>query len=346
MAILVTGGAGYVGSHCVKQLLEQGYDVVVLDNLSTGYKHFALNPAEGREMSRFARLIEGNIADRSLLVDTIQTHRISAVMHFAASCYVGESVTDPQKYYANNIEGSLQVLSAMRECGINQFIFSSSCAVYGVPETLPLTEDHPLKPISPYGFTKRVVEEMLQDFSRAYGFKYVSFRYFNAAGADSNGTLGECHEPETHLIPLSLQVAARRRSEIGIYGTDYETPDGTCIRDYVHVNDIAQAHLLGLRYLESGGASQVFNLGSETGYSVREIISACERVTGVTIPVVKASRRIGDPSHLVASAHKVREMLGWQPLRSSLDEMIQSAWQWEQRCSGLKSVSNSVSKSL
>lgn len=321
MTILVTGGAGYIGSHCVQQLLQQGTPVLVYDNLSTGFEELVMVPPSD--------FIRGDIQDTRLLVDVMRTRGVTAVMHFAGSCYVGESVEKPEIYYRNNFYGSLQMLSAMREAGVKRFIFSSTCATYGHPQVLPLAEDHPLAPVNPYGLTKRAVEGMLSDFSAAYGLQYVSFRYFNAAGADPGGRTGECHDPETHLIPLVLQTAAGERSHITILGTDYPTPDGTCIRDYVHVNDIALAHILGLSYLEDGGPSTVFNLGSETGHSVREIISACEKVTGRSIPVVEGERRPGDPPRLVASAKKIRSQLGWKPTFDSLERIIETAWQWE-----------------
>ncbi len=320
--VLVSGGAGYIGSHCVRRLLGQGRKVVVVDNLSTGDVRFL-------QQTPF---VQGDIRNQDLLLDTFRTYGVTAVMHFAASCYVGESVSDPQKYYDNNVFGTLQLLSAMRAAGISHCIFSSSCAVYGDPQYLPLDENHRLHPVNPYGFTKRVVEEMLKDFARAYpAFRYVSLRYFNAAGADPDGCLGEAHEPETHLIPLILQVASGRREAIQIYGTDYDTPDGTCIRDYIHIDDIALAHLKSLNYLEQNGDSAVFNIGTEHGYSVRQMIDACRRVTGKAIAVQEASRRPGDPPALVASARKIRETLNWVPQYQDLDAIIQTAWQWEQQ---------------
>lgn len=317
--ILVTGGAGYIGSHCVKQMINHQRRVVVLDNLSTGYGQFIFGDL----------FIEGDISDTDLVSRILKEYDIGAVMHFAAHAYVGESVEDPEKYYRNNVGGTLSLLSAMKANRVRQLIFSSSCAVYGVPETVPITEDLPLNPINPYGFTKRVVEEMLSDFSRAYGLKYVSLRYFNAAGADSEGELGEAHEPETHLIPLVFQAIQGRREYIAVYGTDYETPDGTCIRDYIHIDDIAKAHRLSLEYLEQGGKSDVFNIGTEQGHSVHEIIQACERVAGRRPHVVEAKRRPGDPPVLVASSEKIRRVLGWEPDYKSLDAIIKTAWDWE-----------------
>ncbi len=319
-SILVTGGAGYIGSHCVRQLLDAGWRVVILDNLSTGYREFVLSED----------FVEGSILDKSLVSRVLKEYGIEAVMHFAAFAYVGESVDEPEKYYMNNVYGTLQLLAAMRESGVGRFIFSSSCATYGIPMHLPLTEEHPLSPVNPYGFTKRVVEQMLADYSHAYGLRYVSLRYFNAAGADGGGRLGECHEPETHLIPLVLQAASGQRPNVTVFGTDYDTRDGTCVRDYIHVNDLGRAHLLALEYLQQGGTSQVFNLGSETGYTVREVIAACERIAGCRVPVVEGERRPGDPAALVASSEKIRRVLGWHPQCSTLDAMIETAWQWEQ----------------
>lgn len=321
MSILVTGGAGYIGSHCVHQLMSEGRSVVVYDNLTTGFKLLIRSP----------QFVQGDTRDRQHLAQVMKDYGVTAVMHFAASCYVGDSVQNPQFYYDNNVYGTLQLLAAMRDAEVEQIIFSSTCATYGVPQSVPLDETHSLNPINPYGMTKRTVEAMLSDFSLAYGLQYVSFRYFNAAGADPGGEIGECHDPETHLIPLVLQTASGQRPHITIYGTDYPTPDGTCIRDYIHVNDIAQAHLLGLSYLEQGGTSTVFNIGSEHGYSVREMISACEQVTGQRIAIQEGERRPGDPPRLVASAAKIKSTLGWRPAFTDLSAIIQTAWQWEQK---------------
>ncbi|MBX2860458.1 MAG: UDP-glucose 4-epimerase GalE [Vampirovibrio sp.] len=329
MTILVTGGAGYIGSHCVQHLMSHGHSVVVFDDLSTGYERFVLSP----------HFVKGNTRDKALLVKTIQDFHVTAVMHFAASCYVGESVNEPGKYYGNNVYGTLQLLDAMRETKVSQLVFSSTCATYGVPQTLPLTEEHPLNPISPYGKTKRIVEMMMEDYSLAYGLNYVALRYFNAAGADSTGKLGEAHEPETHLIPLVLQTATGKRKNIQIFGTDYDTPDGTCIRDYIHIVDIAEAHRLALTYLTAGNSSDVFNLGTGHGFSVREIIQACEQITGKPIAVVEAPRRPGDPAKLVANAAKANKVLGWKPAFGELTEIIRTAWQWEQQVTELPSLS-------
>ncbi len=319
--VLVTGGAGYIGSHCVRQLLGQGWRAVVLDDFSTGFKDLLISD----------EWVEGSTLDKRRVKQILRDYDISAVMHFAACAYVGESVENPEKYYENNVQGTLRLLSAMREEGVNQFIFSSSCATYGVPNQLPLTEDHPLNPVNPYGFTKRVVEQMLADFSVAYDLNYVSLRYFNAAGADPGGQLGECHDPETHLIPLILQVATGERENITVFGTDYDTKDGTCVRDYIHINDIGKAHLLALKYLQGGGTSDVFNIGTEVGNTVREVILACEKVTGKSITMVVGERRPGDPPALVASAEKIRRILKWEPEYTDLESIVETAWAWEQK---------------
>lgn len=318
-SVLVTGGAGYIGSHCVRVLEERGYSVVVLDNLSTGFEPFV-----GK-----TPFVRADILDRETVASVLREYAVETVMHFAASAYVGESVTHPEAYYRNNVVGTLSLLSAMRDAGVGQLVFSSTCAVYGAPEVIPITESLPLLPVNPYGFTKRVVERMLADFSAAYGLRYVSLRYFNAAGAHPSGEIGECHEPETHLIPLVLQAALGKRSAIQIFGTDYDTSDGTCIRDYIHILDIADAHLLALDYLMAGGVSDVFNLGNGKGYSVREVIAVAEQVTGCQIPVTEAGRRRGDPPVLVACADKARARLGWHPVYDELLPVIETAWAWE-----------------
>lgn len=323
--ILVTGGSGYIGSHCVKALLDAGRRVLVVDNLCTGYQRLTVS-------DDFAAV---NILNRDALLKALKKHEISAVMHFAAHAYVGESVTDPEKYYNNNVIGTHTLLSVMRELGISQLIFSSTCAVYGNPQKLPLTEEHPLDPVNPYGMTKRVVEAMLHDYSQAYGLRYVSLRYFNAAGADPGGRLGECHNPETHLIPLVLQTASGRQPHVTVFGTDYDTPDGTCIRDYIHIADIAKAHLMSLQYIESNEQSNIFNVGTEHGYSVRQIIDTCEKITGKKIKIVNGERRPGDPAILVAGAEKIKKILGWQPDFQNLDAIIETAWRWEQSEAGI-----------
>ncbi|NBD15060.1 MAG: UDP-glucose 4-epimerase GalE [Cyanobacteria bacterium] len=322
--ILVTGGAGYIGSHTVLALQAKGYDVVILDNLVYGHQDIVENNLK-------AELIVGDTSDRALLDQIFQTREIAAVMHFAAYAYVGESVTNPAKYYHNNVFGSLTLLEAMQNAGIDKFVFSSTCATYGVPETVPIPETHPQNPINPYGASKLMVERILQDFDTAYNLKSVIFRYFNAAGADPYGQAGEDHNPETHLIPLILLAALGKRDAIKIFGTDYPTRDGTCIRDYIHVTDLAQAHVLGLEYLLAGGASEIFNLGNGNGFTVREMIATAKAVTEKDFTVEEADRRPGDPPMLVGSSEKARQILNWQPEYSDLKQIIGHAWQWHQK---------------
>ncbi len=322
--ILVTGGAGYIGSHAVLALKNAGYEVIVLDNLSNGHRELVEEVLQ-------VKFIVGDMSDRSLLDNIFSTHNITAVMHFAAYIAVGESVTDPAKYYHNNVAGTLTLLEAMLAASVNKFIFSSTCALYGVPKFVPLTEEHPQDPISPYATSKWMVERILSDFDTAYNLKSVRFRYFNAAGADPNGLLGEDHEPETHLIPLVLLTAFGKRESILIFGTDYPTTDGTCIRDYIHVTDLAQAHILGLEYLLKGGESEVFNLGNGSGFSVREVIETAKEVTGKEIKIEERDRRPGDPPILVGSSDKATKVLGWRPEYPNLKEIISHAWQWHQR---------------
>ncbi|MBD2131598.1 MAG: UDP-glucose 4-epimerase GalE [Sphaerospermopsis kisseleviana] len=322
--ILVTGGAGYIGSHAVKALLQAGYQVLILDNLVYGHRDLV-------EQVLQVKLIEGDIEDRPLLDHLFQTHKIEAVMHFSAYAYVGESVTDPDKYYRNNVVATLTLLEAMLAASIKKFVFSSTCATYGVPKFIPITEDHPQNPINPYGATKLMVERILSDFDVAYGLKSVCFRYFNAAGADPSGLLGEDHNPETHLIPLVLQTALGQRQSISIFGTDYPTADGTCIRDYIHVSDLADAHILGLEYLLKGGESNVFNLGNGNGFSVREVIAAAQEVTGINISVQECDRRPGDPPSLIGSSEKARKILGWQPIYPDIKDIVTHAWNWHQK---------------
>jgi UDP-glucose 4-epimerase len=323
--ILVVGGAGYVGSHTVRQLVREGFPVMVLDNLVHGHRELVLG----------IKLIEGDLEDTRLLERVFAEYPIEAVMHFAAYCYVGESVIDPSKYYQNNVASTLNLLKTMIKANVRKFIFSSTCATYGVPLKLPLTEDHPQNPINPYGATKMMVERMLSDFDLAYGFKSISFRYFNAAGADPEGDIGEWHTPETHLIPLVLDVAAGRREAVQIYGTDYTTPDGTCIRDYIHVTDIAIAHMLGLKYLMAEEASEVFNLGNGTGFSVREVVRTVEEVTSRKINVIETVRRLGDPPVLVGSSEKARRGLGWERKFPELQSIVETAWKWHRRLAGI-----------
>ncbi|MBS9384119.1 MAG: UDP-glucose 4-epimerase GalE [Dolichospermum sp. BR01] len=322
-SILVTGGAGYIGSHTVLALKQAGYEVVILDNLVYGHRDLV-------EQVLRVELIEGDTSDRLLLDNLFQSRNFAAVMHFSAYAYVGESVTDPAKYYRNNVLGTLTLLESMLAASIKNFVFSSTCATYGVPNFIPITEDHPQNPINPYGATKLMVERILTDFDVAYNFKSVRFRYFNAAGANPQGLLGEDHHPETHLIPLVLQTALGQREAISIFGTDYPTPDGTCIRDYIHVNDLADAHILGLEYLLNGGESEVFNLGNGNGFSVREVIAAAEDVTGMVISVQECDRRIGDPPALIGTSEKARKILNWQPQYPGIKDIVSHAWQWHQ----------------
>ncbi|KAF3884384.1 MULTISPECIES: UDP-glucose 4-epimerase GalE [Nostocales] len=322
--ILVTGGAGYIGSHTVLALKLAGFDVIVLDNLVYGHRDLV-------EQVLQVKLIEGDTNDQALLNNLFKTHDIAAVMHFSAYAYVGESVTDPAKYYRNNVTGTLTLLEAMLAASVKKFVFSSTCATYGVPQVVPIPEDHPQNPINPYGATKLMVERILSDFDAAYDFKSVRFRYFNAAGAHPQGLLGEDHNPETHLIPLVLLAAMGKRESISVFGTDYPTPDGTCIRDYIHVTDLADAHVLGLEYLLKGGNSEVFNLGNGNGFSVKEVIDTAKTVTGKDIKVVECDRRPGDPPSLIGSGEKARKILGWNPQYSSIENIIAHAWQWHQK---------------
>ena len=324
MTILVTGGAGYIGSHSVLALQQAGYEVIVLDNLVYGHQDLV-------ERVLKTKLIVGDTSDRSLLQQIFHDHQIDAVMHFAAYAYVGESVTKPAKYYQNNVVGTLTLLEAMVEADINKFVFSSTCATYGVPETVPITEEQPQNPINPYGKTKLMVEQILQDFDLAYDFRSVCLRYFNAAGADPEGMVGEDHTPETHLIPLVLQTALGHRESISIYGTDYDTTDGSCIRDYIHVTDLAQAHILALKYLLNGGSSDVFNLGNGNGFSVKQVIDTARQVTQKEIKATECDRRAGDPPILVGSGEKAKQILGWKPQYSGLEDIITHAWQWHQK---------------
>lgn len=326
-SILVTGGAGYIGSHTVKALQASGYEVIIFDNLVYGHRDIVEN-------SLGAKLIVGDLKDLSLLNRVFANHSIEAVIHFAAFAYVGESVTEPAKYYSNNFVGTLTLLEAMRAASVNKIVFSSTCATYGVPNEVPIPENHPQNPINPYGKTKLMVEQMLADFAQAYDLRSVCFRYFNAAGADPEGLLGEDHKPETHLIPLVLLTALGKRDAISIFGTDYPTDDGTCVRDYIHVTDLAQAHVLGLKYLLDGNKSEVFNLGNGNGFSVREVIEAAKEVTGREIKVLECDRRPGDPPALVGGSERAREILGWQPEYADIKKIIAHAWQWHQKRHG------------
>lgn len=316
MKFLVVGGAGYIGSHMVKHLLLAGHQVVVADVM----------PAHSGVV-----WVNLDIADRPALDALFASHRFDAVFHFASFIQVGESVSDPGKYYQNNVAATLCLLQAMMQADVRQLVFSSTAAVYGDPQYVPIDEAHPKAPINPYGRSKWMVEQMLEDFDRAYGLRSVCLRYFNAAGADPDGMLGECHEPETHLIPLILQAASGRRPAVTVFGRDYSTSDGTCIRDYIHVNDLASAHALAIDYLQAGGASTAFNLGNGEGFSVEQVIAAARSVTGRSINVIEAGRRAGDPPSLVADASKARQILGWHTQYPLLDDILGHAWNWEQQ---------------
>ncbi len=318
MTILVTGGAGYVGSHTVKKLKEKGYSLVVYDNLSSGH----------REALEGVPFVEGDLLDGKLLSHTFCSFRVTDVIHFAGLSIVGESMLQPDKYYLNNVVGTLTLLNTMLAHKARRIIFSSSAAVYGEAEGVPILEECPRNPANIYGQTKAIVEKILEDYGKAYGLGYVSLRYFNACGADESGSIGEDHRPETHLIPLVLQTALKKREEICIFGEDYATKDGTCIRDYIHVNDLADAHLLAMEHLRSDRVSDVFNLGNGNGFSVREVINTAAEVTGTVISSETAPRRIGDPEVLVAGSAKARDILGWRPKYTELRKMIETAWQW------------------
>jgi UDP-glucose-4-epimerase GalE len=315
LIVLVTGGAGYIGSHAARALRRKGHEVVIYDNLSTGHASLA----------RGFELVEGDIADTSKMSSTLR--RVDAVMHFAAHAYVGESVENPRKYFHNNVQSALMLLNSCLDCGVRRFIFSSSCAVYGIPPRVPIPEDTARQPVNPYGVSKLLFEQALEAYDRAYGLKFVSLRYFNAAGAHESGGIGELHDPETHLIPLALSVARGAQPPLQLFGTDYPTPDGTCIRDYVHVDDLAEAHVLGLEYLSDGGASVATNLGTGRGYSVREVLNKVQEVTGRSVQVQTAPRRPGDPPSLVADPTLAEKLLRWTATRS-LDEIVATAWNW------------------
>lgn len=315
--ILIVGGAGYIGSHVNKLLTINGYKTVVLDNLSTGHKEFA----------RWGEFEFGDLGDVGVVKNVFAKYPISAVMHFAAHAYVEESVCNPHKYYFNNVANTLNLLGVMKDVGVSKLIFSSSCATYGTPEKMPISEENELSPINPYGRSKLMVEKILHDYSDAYPLKYVSLRYFNAAGADIDAEIGEWHEPEPHLIPRMLDVATGRSTSLKVYGSDYRTIDGTCVRDYVHVEDIARGHLLALRYLQNCGESVVLNLGTGRGHSIRQIVDVLQKIADCLIPCDVLNRRIGDPPILVADYSKATHCLGWQPLKT-LEEIMASAWHW------------------
>jgi UDP-arabinose 4-epimerase len=319
--ILVTGGAGYIGSHACKALAAAGYTPVTFDNLAFGHAWAV----------RWGPLVQGDILDRSALDRAIEQFKPRAVMHFAAFAYVGESVMNPGKYYRNNVAGTLTLLEAMRDHGVQQLVFSSTCAVYGNPQSTPISESHPCQPVNPYGASKWMVERMLADFGGAHGLRSISLRYFNAAGADPAGDIGESHDPETHLVPLALDAARGGRADITIFGDDYPNRDGTCIRDYIHVCDLAEAHLLALRALEAGHPGGAYNLGNGRGFTVREVIAAAQAVSGRNIQVKHGPRRAGDPATLVADSQLIQQELGWRPRISELNAIVESAWRWHQR---------------
>lgn len=321
MAILVCGGAGYIGSHINKQLYKEGYETIVFDNLIYGH----------REAVKWGTFVKGDLKNIEDIEAIFQKYEIEAVFHFAAFAYVGESVQEPEKYYYNNVVNTLNFLQVMKKYGCKKIIFSSTCATYGEPERIPITEDMIQKPINPYGATKLMVERILQDYQKAYGLEYVVLRYFNAAGADPEGEIGESHNPETHIIPLVLDAASGKREDIKVFGTDYDTPDGSCVRDYIHVYDLATAHVLALHHLEAGKESLFLNLGNEAGTSVLEVISAVKKVTGKEFKVTLDERRAGDPAKLVGSSRKAQEVLGWKPIYGAIDVIVEHAWKWCER---------------
>jgi UDP-arabinose 4-epimerase len=319
LVVLVIGGAGYIGSHAARALRGAGHEVIIFDNLSTGFELLAAG----------FELVKGDVLDASALGRVLR--RVDAIMHFAAHAYVGESVTNPQKYFHNNVEGGLSLLNAARDAGVKKIIFSSTCAVYGVPAKVPIEENIPREPVNPYGVTKLFFEQALEAYDRAYGFRFAALRYFNAAGADESGEIGELHDPETHLIPLALRAAAGLGPELQVFGSDYPTPDGTCIRDYIHVNDLASVHVKALEHLAAGKDSFAVNVGTGKGESVQEVIAAVEKVTGKPVPRKMVPRRAGDPPALVANPAKVQALLGWKATRD-LNDIVTTAWNWmEQR---------------
>ena len=319
--ILVTGGAGYIGSHTCKALKQAGYQPITFDNMVYGHEWAV----------KWGPLVKGDILDGDTLDAVFKQYAPLAVLHFAAFAYVGESVSDPEKYYRNNVMGTLSLLSAMRRAGCKNIVFSSTCATYGVPNELPLREDHPQKPINPYGWTKLMMEQTLSDFDTAYGVRYAALRYFNAAGADPDCEIGEEHDPETHLIPLVIAATQGKRGNVEIYGTDYDTPDGTCIRDYIHVTDLAVAHIQALEYLQDKDESLVVNLGTGNGQTVRQVIRAVEKVSGKVTPVKEGPRRPGDPPGLYAYADKAYKSLGWKPRYGDIETIVDTAWKWHEK---------------
>lgn len=321
MAVLVCGGAGYIGSHVNKQLHKEGYETVVFDNLIYGH----------REAVKWGHFVQGDLKNIDEIEAVFKKYHIEAVFHFAAFAYVGESVEEPEKYYCNNVANTLNLLHVMKKYGCKKIVFSSTCATYGEPEKVPITEDMQQHPINPYGASKLMVERIFQDYSRAYGMKFAVLRYFNAAGADPEGEIGESHTPETHLIPLVLDAASGKRQDIKVFGTDYDTPDGSCVRDYIHVYDLATAHLLALRYLEAGKESDFFNLGNALGTSVLEVVNAAKQVTGREFTVTLAGRRAGDPAKLVGSSQKAQKVLGWKPVYDDINIIVEHAWKWHEK---------------
>ncbi|QPJ26247.1 UDP-glucose 4-epimerase GalE [Listeria seeligeri] len=321
MSIIVLGGAGYIGSHAVAELVNRGYNVVVVDNLKTGHKE---------AIHEKAKFYQGDIRDKDFLSSVFERETVDGVIHFAASSLVGESMEEPLQYLNNNVYGTQILLEVMEQFGVKNIVFSSSAATYGEPERVPITESMPTNPESTYGDTKLIMEKMMKWCDKAYGMKYVALRYFNVAGAKSDGTIGEDHQPESHLVPIILQVALGQREKLAIYGDDYNTPDGTCIRDYVHVEDLIDAHIRSLEYLENGGESNIFNLGSSKGFSVQEILGAARSVTEKTIPAEVVARRAGDPGILIASSDKAKEILGWEQKYTDIKDIIATAWKWHE----------------
>tara|TARA_B110000003_G_scaffold129903_1_gene131926 strand:- start:16130 stop:17101 length:972 start_codon:yes stop_codon:yes gene_type:complete len=319
MKVLVTGGAGYIGSHMLKALQGQNHEAVCFDNLSTGH----------RDLVCCDNFIEGDLANKSLLSDIFANNNFDAVIHFAASSQVGESINQPDKYYRNNITNTQNLLDVMIQNNVKKIVFSSTAAIFGNPQYIPINEDHSCNPINPYGRSKLLIEHMLADYDVAYDLKSVALRYFNAAGADSSGLIGERHIPETHLIPLVLQAASGRKKDITIFGNDYSTNDGTCVRDYIHVSDLCDAHILSLNWLEKGGSSKRYNLGNGNGFSVNDVVKTAKKVTGNSIAVIKSSRRAGDPEILVADSKLIKKELGWNPKHEELGDIITDAWKWE-----------------
>ncbi len=319
--ILICGGAGYIGSHVNKILNQEGYNTIVFDNLACGHK----------EAVKWGELIVGDLSNQESINTVFDKHDIDAVFHFAAYAYVGESVNNPEKYYYNNVSNTLNLLHAMKEHGCDKIVFSSTCATYGEPERVPITENMPQNPINPYGATKLMVERILKDYNLAYDLQFVVLRYFNAAGADPDGEIGESHDPETHIIPLVLDAASGLRPDVKVFGTDYDTPDGSCVRDYIHVSDLASAHILALHHLEAGKASDYFNLGNEKGTSVLEVIDSVKRVTERNFTVIHTDRRSGDPAKLVGASSKAKSILGWKPRYEEIDTIVAHAWKWHEK---------------